>query len=187
MAGCGTLSVPGTPETATSLNGFRASHGLSQLRTDGTLAALAGEHAADMARRDTSTTTASSTHRARAAHAPRTSPMAARKPPASSSGWVKSSGHRTNMLIPSLTRYGLASATSPSGKNTGRCWWAISGCLHRRTFGFCPLRRDPLRRAALRAPGAELVGLVEQALRRAPWRACRSCRTRRSCRTCAAS
>ena len=28
VAGCGTLSVPGTPETATSLNGFRASHGL---------------------------------------------------------------------------------------------------------------------------------------------------------------
>ena len=52
VAGCGTLSVPGTPETATSLNGFRASHGLSQLSTDGTLAALAGAHAADMARRD---------------------------------------------------------------------------------------------------------------------------------------
>ena len=52
MAGCGTLSVPGTPETAPSLNGFRASHGLSQLRTDGALAALASEHAADMARRD---------------------------------------------------------------------------------------------------------------------------------------
>ena len=52
-AGCGTLSVSGTPETATSLNGFRASHGLSQLRTDGTLTALASEHAADMARRDT--------------------------------------------------------------------------------------------------------------------------------------
>ena len=52
LAGCGTLSVPGTPETAPSLNGFRASHGLSQLRTDGALAALASEHAADMARRD---------------------------------------------------------------------------------------------------------------------------------------
>src|SRR5688572_12666500 len=31
LAGCGTFSVPGTVETATSLNGFRASHGLSQL------------------------------------------------------------------------------------------------------------------------------------------------------------
>src|SRR3954451_20384920 len=52
VAGCGTFSIPGTPETATSLNGFRASHGLSQLRTDGTLAALVSEHSADMARRE---------------------------------------------------------------------------------------------------------------------------------------
>ena len=29
--------------------------------------------------------------------------------------WVNSAGHRRNMLIPSLTRYGLASAISPSG------------------------------------------------------------------------
>src|SRR4051794_41551392 len=52
VAGCGTLSVPGTAQTATSLNGLRASHGLRQLRTDATLAALASAHAADMARRD---------------------------------------------------------------------------------------------------------------------------------------
>src|SRR5947207_13212676 len=52
LAACGTFSVPGTVETATSLNGFRASHGLSQLRTDGALAALAAEHSADMARRE---------------------------------------------------------------------------------------------------------------------------------------
>ena len=30
-------------------------------------------------------------------------------------------GHRKNMLIPSLTRYGLASATSPSGKK----YWTL--------------------------------------------------------------
>ena len=52
QAACGSLSIPGTVETATSLNRFRVSHGLSQLRTDGALAALAAEHSADMARRD---------------------------------------------------------------------------------------------------------------------------------------
>src|SRR5690349_19790354 len=52
LAGCGSLSLTGTPEIETSLNGFRAAHGLSQLRTDGTLIALASEHSADMARRD---------------------------------------------------------------------------------------------------------------------------------------
>ena len=35
--------------------------------------------------------------------------------------WANSSGHRRNMLIPSLTRYGLASATSSSGKK----YWAL--------------------------------------------------------------
>ena len=50
LAACGSLSITGTPETATSLNGFRASHGLSQLCTDGALGALAAEHSADMAR-----------------------------------------------------------------------------------------------------------------------------------------
>src|SRR5262245_63049035 len=63
VVGCGTLSVPGTPETATSLNGFRASHGLSQLHTDGSLAALASEHAADMARRDSLDHNGFMTHR----------------------------------------------------------------------------------------------------------------------------
>src|SRR4030095_7606703 len=52
LGGCGSLSVMGTPETATSLNGFRASHGLSALRHHRTLPALASEHAGDMARRD---------------------------------------------------------------------------------------------------------------------------------------
>src|SRR5256885_16630003 len=46
MAGCGTLSVPGTPETATLLNGFRALHGLSELRTDGGMTSLAHINAA---------------------------------------------------------------------------------------------------------------------------------------------
>src|SRR3954470_18260022 len=52
LAGCGTFSIPGTVETATSLNGFRASPGLSQLRTARTPAAPAREDAADMAGRD---------------------------------------------------------------------------------------------------------------------------------------
>jgi uncharacterized protein YkwD len=35
--------------------------------------------------------------------------------------WVNSSGHRKNMLIASVTRYGLASATSSSGKT----YWTL--------------------------------------------------------------
>lgn len=121
VTGCGTLSVPGTPETATSLNGFRASHGLSQLRTDGTLAALANEHAADMARRDSLDHNGFMTHRGpRGARAENVA-YGCKETTCVIQQWVNSSGHRRNMLMPSLTRYGLASATSPSGKK----YWTL--------------------------------------------------------------
>jgi len=119
VAGCGTLS--GTPETATSLNGFRASHGLSQLRTDGTLTALAGEHAADMARRDSLDHDGFMAHRGpRGARAENVA-YGCKESACVIQQWVNSSGHRKNMLIPSLNRYGLASATSPSGKK----YWTL--------------------------------------------------------------
>ena len=121
VAGCGTLSVPGTPETATSLNGFRASHGLSQLNTDGTLTALASEHAADMARRDNLDHDGFMTRRGpRGARAENVA-YGCKESACVIQQWVNSSGHRKNMLIPSLTRYGLASATSPSGKK----YWTL--------------------------------------------------------------
>ena len=121
VAGGGTLSVPCTPETATSLNGFRASHGLSQLRTDGTLAALASKHVADMARRDSLDHDGFMTHRGpRGARAENVA-YGCKESACVIQQWVNSSGHRKNMLIPSLTRYGLASATSPSGKK----YWAL--------------------------------------------------------------
>jgi uncharacterized protein YkwD len=123
VAGCGTfsLSVPGTPETATSLNGFRASHGLSQLDTDGNLTALASEHAADMARRDSLDHDGFMTHRGpRGARAENVA-YGCKDSPCVIQQWVNSSGHRKNMLIPSLTRYGLASATSASGKK----YWTL--------------------------------------------------------------
>jgi uncharacterized protein YkwD len=121
LAGCGTFSVPGTPETAASLNGFRASHGLSQLRTDGTLVALASEHAADMARRDSLDHNGFMTSRGpRGARAENVA-YGCRESACVIQQWVNSSGHRKNMLIPGLTRYGLASATSTSGKT----YWTL--------------------------------------------------------------
>ena len=121
LGGCGSLSVLGTPETATSLNGFRASHGLNQLRTDATLTALASEHAADMARRDSLDHDGFMTRRGpRGARAENVA-YGCKESPCVVQQWVNSSGHRKNMLIPGLTRYGLASATSPSGKK----YWAL--------------------------------------------------------------
>jgi len=121
LAGCGSLSLTGTPEIATSLNGFRAAHGLSQLRTDGTLIALASEHSADMARRDSLDHDGFMTHRGpRGARAENVA-YGCKDPACTIQQWVNSSGHRKNMLIPSVTRYGLASATSASG----RTYWTL--------------------------------------------------------------
>jgi len=121
LAGCGSLSLTGTPEIATSLNGFRASHGLSQLRTDGTLIALASEHSADMARRDSLDHDGFMTSRGpRGARAENVA-YGCKDPACVVQQWVNSSGHRRNMLIPGLTRYGLASATSASGKT----YWTL--------------------------------------------------------------
>ena len=121
LAGCGTFSIPGTVETATSLNGFRASHGLSQLSTDGTLAALAGEHAADMAQRESLDHDRFMTSRGpRGARAENVA-YGCKESACVIQQWVNSSGHRKNMLIPGLTRYGLASATSPSGRK----YWTL--------------------------------------------------------------
>jgi uncharacterized protein YkwD len=121
LGGCGSLSVLGTPETATSLNGFRASHGLSQLRTDGTLTTLASEHAGDMARRDSLDHDGFMAHRGpRGARAENVA-YGCKDSACVIQQWVNSSGHRKNMLIPGLNRYGLASATSPSGKK----YWTL--------------------------------------------------------------
>jgi hypothetical protein len=121
LTGCGTFSIPGTPETATSLNGFRASHGLGELRTDGALVALASAHAADMAQRDSLDHNGFMTSRGpRGARAENVA-YGCKESACVIQQWVNSSGPRKNMLIPSVTRYGLASATSPSGKK----YWTL--------------------------------------------------------------
>lgn len=119
LGGCG--SFVGKPETATSLNGFRASNGLSQLSSDATLTAMASSHAADMARRDNLNHDGFKEQRGpRGARAENVA-YGCKDTPCVINQWANSSGHRSNMLIPSLTRYGLASATSSSGKK----YWAL--------------------------------------------------------------
>jgi uncharacterized protein YkwD len=120
LAGCGTLV--GTPETAaTTLNGFRAANGRTALRTDPTLAAMASSHAASMARRNQLDHSGFMEQRgprgARAENVAWGCPDSA----CAIKQWSSSSRHRHNMLIPSLTRYGIASATSSSGRK----YWVL--------------------------------------------------------------
>ena len=119
LAGCG--SFVGVPETATTLNGFRAANGLSQLRSDVALTAMASSHAADMARRDNLNHDGFKDQRGpRGARAENVA-YGCKDTACVINQWANSSGHRSNMLIPSLSRYGLASATSSSGKK----YWAL--------------------------------------------------------------
>jgi uncharacterized protein YkwD len=121
LASCGSLSVIGTPETATTLNGFRTSNGLSELRVDPTLTAMASGHSADMARRDDLNHDGFQQNRGpRGARAENVA-YGCKETACVIKQWANSSGHRRNMLIPSLTRYGLGSATSPSGKK----YWTL--------------------------------------------------------------
>ena len=119
LAGCG--SFLGTPETATTLNGFRAANGRGELRSDVSLTAMASSHAADMARRGSLDHNGFKEHRGpRGARAENVA-YGCKDTPCVINQWANSSGHRSNMLISSLTRYGLASATSSSGKK----YWAL--------------------------------------------------------------
>jgi len=121
LVGCGGLGLTGTPETARTLNEFRAANGRTPLQIDAKLTALAQSHAADMARRDALDHAGFMEQRgprgARAenvAYGCTDSACAIRM-------WANSSGHRSNMLRADVTRYGLASAKSASGKT----YWAL--------------------------------------------------------------
>jgi uncharacterized protein YkwD len=94
---------------------------LSQLRSDAALTAMASSHAADMARRDNLSHDGFKEQRGpRGARAENVA-YGCKDTACVINQWANSSGHRSNMLIPSLTRYGLASATSSSGKK----YWAL--------------------------------------------------------------
>jgi uncharacterized protein YkwD len=127
------------PALALDLNGFRAQHHLPHLAHSARLSALAAAHARDMARRN------SLDHNGWFARARKAGDKAAENVAmipcarphvkvtavggrACSCGsadcayrvWAESSGHRANMLMRGVTRYGLASA-----EGHGRRYWAL--------------------------------------------------------------
>lgn len=104
-----------------ALNSFRAANGRSALRSDPTMIELARAHAEDMARRE-------KLHHE--GFLERGGPSGARAENvaygcADSSctirQWIKSPRHRANMLLRDVSRYGLASAVSQSGRR----YWAL--------------------------------------------------------------
>jgi len=119
MAGCASIFSGG--EDAASLNEFRTANGLSTLSRDANLTAMASAHSADMARR------ASLDHdgfrETRGPRGARAENVAygCNDEPCTIRQWIKSSGHRRNMLLRDVSRYGLGSAVSKSG----RTYWTL--------------------------------------------------------------
>ncbi len=119
VAGCGT--IVGTGENAASLNEFRAANGLKPLGQDDNLTALAGAHSADMARRETLDHGGFMEQRGpRGARAENVA-YGCKDAPCTIRQWIRSSGHRANMLRSDVTKYGLGSAVSKSG----RTYWTL--------------------------------------------------------------
>ncbi len=110
------------PAFAVDLNSFRKMHRLPALKHSALLTGAAYEHARDLARRN------HLDHNGFEERMGMISSMAAenvlvgcRDRACAFRVWAKSSGHRRNMLMKGVTRYGLASATAQNG----RVYWVL--------------------------------------------------------------
>ena len=124
LAGCSSLNILGPSaksESARSLNEFRAANGLPTLAIDPHLTALAQSHASDMARRDSLDHNGFMEVRGPSGARAENVAYGCKDEPCTIKMWINSSGHRHNMLIAEVKRYGLATATSASGKH----YWSL--------------------------------------------------------------
>ncbi|MEW6449486.1 CAP domain-containing protein [Leptospira sp. severe_002] len=122
VSGCGSLSsIVGVGENATTLNSFRAANGLSQLSSDPGLTAMAAGHAADMARRESLDHNGFMEFRGPKGARAENVAYGCKDSACTIQQWIKSSGHRANMLRKDINKYGMASATSASGRR----YWAL--------------------------------------------------------------
>lgn len=117
-----TLALAASPALALDLNSFRAQHKLPRLKHSAQLTGAAFEHAHDLARRKTLD------HDGFYERMGMFSSMAAenvlygcRDKACAYRVWAKSPGHRRNMLMKGVTRYGLASAKA----DNGQVYWVL--------------------------------------------------------------
>lgn len=117
LLAAGWLACWAAPASALDLNAFRAGHKLPPLSYSATLAGAAYGHARDMARRNRldhngfkqRARLSGGTAAENVSYGCADEDCAIRQ-------WAKSSGHRRNMLMKGVSAYGLASATSDSGR-----------------------------------------------------------------------
>ncbi|MBV8747582.1 MAG: CAP domain-containing protein [Xanthobacteraceae bacterium] len=120
LHGC-SPGVAAASEKSATLNEFRTGNGLTELRVDPKMVQLAKAHAEDMARRE---------HMDHNGFFEKRGPAGARAEnvlygcatmTCTIQNWIKSPGHRSNMLLADVKTYGLASAKSKSGVE----YWAL--------------------------------------------------------------
>ena len=116
------IGVASAPAAALDLNSFRAQHGKPPLAVSGVLSALAQEQAQSMASR-TRLDHKNFRQRARslASTAAENVLSGCADEDCAIRGWARSAGHRRNMLRGDVSRYGIASAVSASGRR----YWAL--------------------------------------------------------------
>lgn len=114
------VSLP-TVASATSLNEFRTSNGRSALRSDSSLAAMAQAHATSMARRNSLDHNGFMEQRGPAGARAENVSYGCADARCAIRQWIRSPGHKANMLRKDVSSYGLASAVSSSGRR----YWAL--------------------------------------------------------------
>ena len=127
MASSGLLlaaCLAATPAAGLSLNDFRAASHRPPLRVDGKLAAMAARHAADMARRNSLDHAGFMSERGPAGARAENVAFGCPDQDCVIRQWSRSGRHRANMLRADVHGYGIAAATSASGR---RYWVLVLG------------------------------------------------------------
>jgi uncharacterized protein YkwD len=108
-----------SPAFSETLNSFRSAHGLPVLQRSGTLQVIAHRHAQSMAMRGTMDHSGFYTERGRAGARAENVAAGCASESCAIALWAGSSGHRSNMLLSDVRKYGLASS--------GRYWCLVLG------------------------------------------------------------
>jgi uncharacterized protein YkwD len=111
-----------TPALALDLNGYRAAHHLPPLTLSGALSGVAYNHAADLARRGRLDHKAfRAEEKYLAATAAENVLVGCESEDCAIHAWARHAGHRRNMLMGGVSRYGIASVTDAKGRR----YWAL--------------------------------------------------------------
>jgi hypothetical protein len=118
------LVLPAAAAEATSLNAFRAANGRAPLSVSPALTAMAQSHASSMARRSSLDHSGFMQHRGPSGATAENVAWGCADTACVIRQWSNSPGHRANMLRSDVRHYGLASATTASGR---RYWTLLVG------------------------------------------------------------